>query len=375
MPEGRRVPLARRVVVRRAPVIHLLLLLCIAAYAALGWRTGGWWVADAGDLIRAGGAFAPALAGGEWWRLLSAIFLHGGVVHLAVNGIALRDIGPEVEGRDGPLRTLLVFLLAGAVGFAASSAWHPEVVSIGASGAILGLIGWWGVGVWRSPGGRGSVFRAARLRALGIYLALVFGAGLLVPGIDNTAHLAGLLTGTLLRLAALWQPGGRPWGLSVAVLAVALLLPAGLQLYPAEWSQRYAERQRFERIYAEFAAADRQVNLVLQAIGRESRAGTLSESEALRRMDAEVLPVLAENLRRWQDVRFSSPALSAEAGVWATYARVRLEALQALRRAVLTGDRSQVVRFETLMRDAAALAASSSENEGPPPPGQDGKTD
>lgn len=353
---------------RRAPVIHLLLLLCVVAYAVLGWRTGGWWVADAGDLIRAGGAFAPALAAGEPWRLLSAIFLHGGLVHLLVNGVALRDIGHEVEVRDGHGRTLLVFLLAGAVGFAASSAWHPEVVSIGASGAILGLIGWWGVGVWKSPGGRGDAFRAARLRALGIYLAVVFGAGLLVPGIDNMAHLAGLLTGALLRLAALY----RPWGWPVAVLAVALSVPAGLQLYPAEWSQRYAERQRFERLYGEFAVADRQVTAVLQAIGRESRAGTLTEAEALRRVDTEVLPPLAENLRRWQDVRFSSPALGAEAGVWTTYARVRLEAMQALRRGVLTGDRSQVARFETLMRDAAALAAAAAERNHPPP---GGKTD
>lgn len=346
----------------RAPITHVLLLLCVLAYVGVGVFGGRWWTADAGDLIRAGGAFAPALAAGEWWRTLTAIFLHGGALHLLLNAIALRDIGAEVEARDGGGRLLLVFLLAGAAGFAASSAWHPEAVGIGASGAILGLIGWWGMDVWQATERTNTGWRAVRLRALAIYLALVFGAGLAVPGIDNVAHLAGLLCGAGMRLGA----GVRGRRLAASAVAVAVGVWLGLVAYPDEWARRQSDRVLFEETYRLFVVADRQANASLQDISRASRGGVLADSEALRRLDAEVLAPLAENQRRWQDVRFASSALTEEAAIWATYARVRVEAIQALRVAMVTGDRTQLARFQQLLREAGQLAEGSSADAQPP---------
>lgn len=347
------------------PATGLLIALCVAAYVATALAGGQWLAIDAGDLIRFGGSYAPAMAAGEAWRLWSAIFLHGGLLHLLINMIALRDIGGEVELRNGAAVMVAVFLIAGAAGFLASALGRPEVVSIGASGGILGLIGHWGVSLWRG-GGLAPGERRGRLQALAVYLALIFGMGALVPGIDQWAHLGGLLGGVLLALLHTRQrPGrharyGRFW---LACLIAALGLPLATRGFPPAWQARYEEHQTFVARYREFAASDRLANARLQALGRDSRAGRLSDAEALAVIDREILPRLAENRRRWQNVRFASPRLETERKMWARYAELRDEGVQALRHAAATGDRASLQRFEALMQQAATLVEPNAQAE------------
>lgn len=348
------------------PLTGLLIAACVLAYLGLALAGGQWWSIDAGDLIRFGGSYAPAIAAGESWRLWSAIFLHGGIVHLLVNMIALRDIGGEVERVDGVPVLLAVFLLAGAAGFLASALSRPEVVSIGASGGILGLIGHWGVSLWR---GRGLTVgeRRRRLQVLAVYLVLIFGMGALVPGIDQWAHAGGFAAGTL--LALLRRRGGRSGDLAgeiaggerrqtrfwLACLIAAAALPLAAASFPASWEVRYVEHAAFVERYRVFAAQDRAVNAQLQAIGAASRAGRMSDAEALALIDRDVLPRLAENRRHWQNASFTSPRLEAERRVWVQYASLREDAVLALRQAAVTGSRADLERFEARMAEAARL--------------------
>jgi rhomboid protease GluP len=149
-------------------------------------------------LLAWGANFGPAVAQGQWWRLLSNIFLHGGVFHLLNNMFSLWLLGSLLERPVGTGRLALLYLGAGVGGSLASLAWHPATVGVGASGAIFGLMGAALVLAWRRA-------LPESLRGVVFLLAVVSGGfsllmGFLMPGIDNAAHLGGLLTGAVLGL-------------------------------------------------------------------------------------------------------------------------------------------------------------------------------
>ncbi len=121
-----------------------------------------------------------------------AIFLHGGLLHIAMNSWVLMDIGPMVEEVYGSARYLFLYVFTGVAGFACSSfRFH---FSIGASGALMGLIGVMLAITTRRGGAYMQMVRGQLIRWV-IYILLF---GLLVPGIDNLAHLGGLAAGFLL---------------------------------------------------------------------------------------------------------------------------------------------------------------------------------
>ena len=78
---------------------------------------------------------------GQWWRLVTAMFLHGGLLHIGMNMWCLVDLGPEVESLFSTTKFTVLYLVTGVFGFALSLLWSPGGMSVGASGAIMGLIG------------------------------------------------------------------------------------------------------------------------------------------------------------------------------------------------------------------------------------------
>jgi membrane associated rhomboid family serine protease len=149
----------------------------------------------AGSLL-AGGAMVPALvAQGEWWRLLTAVFLHAGLLHLALNSLGLYVFGSLIEQTLGTARFLAVYLVTGFAASAVSFTFgSPAGAAVGASGAIFGLLG-----AWLAYNLRRRSLSMARANvqwaAIVIAINLVFGAA--IPGIDNLAHIGGLLSGVI----------------------------------------------------------------------------------------------------------------------------------------------------------------------------------
>jgi rhomboid protease GluP len=124
----------------------------------------------------------------EWFRLITAMFLHGGLLHIGFNMMVLLDIGPVVEELYGSPRYLFLYVTTGAAGFALS-VWH--VPAVGASGAIMGLIGLMiAVTTKRS----GAAMQALRSRLVS-WVVTIFVFGFLMPGIDNWGHFGGLAAG------------------------------------------------------------------------------------------------------------------------------------------------------------------------------------
>jgi rhomboid protease GluP len=144
-------------------------------------------------LVRAGALDSRLVAGGEWWRLLTCVFVHIGVIHLLFNLYALLSVSSFLEEEVGPARYLSLFLLSGLGGSAASYVLHARVVSAGASGALFGLIGF-AIAYFRRQGSaRGRDIRSFMVR----WALYAFFFGLLVRA-DNYAHAGGFAVGFLL---------------------------------------------------------------------------------------------------------------------------------------------------------------------------------
>jgi rhomboid protease GluP len=144
---------------------------------------------DSRTLVYFGAKLNYLLAQGEWWRLVTAGFLHGGIVHIFSNCIGLFLIGADVEETYGASRMLVIYFCSTVAGFYASAMWNPGV-SIGASAAVFGLLG--AMIAYGVRAGQGLNLRSGYVMWAGFNL--VFG---LVGGgnIDNAAHIGGLAAG------------------------------------------------------------------------------------------------------------------------------------------------------------------------------------
>ncbi len=156
---------------------------------------------------------AYALKHGRWWTLVTAIYLHGGLLHILFNLLWVRQLAPAVEDLFGRARLVVIFTAAGALGFLVSDlAGVP--FSIGASGGIFGLLG----ALVFYGKSRGGTFGLAIMRQYGHWALILFVLGFLMPGVDNFAH-AGGFAGGFLAGAALGSTDRRPERIVDAMVA------------------------------------------------------------------------------------------------------------------------------------------------------------
>jgi rhomboid protease GluP len=198
---------------RQTPVT-ILLLAAIAAAFGLEMMRGA--TDDARALVALGANYPPAvLQQGQWWRLVTSMFLHGGFLHLFFNGWALVQLGGLFERWIGSGRLIFTYFATGICGSLASVLFTNNV-SVGASGAIFGLLGALIAFLLR---------RRNRLAAGGksILSQLVFWAGLnlilgaSMPMIDNFAHIGGLVAGFVVGLLLRERQIARPMEAEIPV--------------------------------------------------------------------------------------------------------------------------------------------------------------
>jgi rhomboid protease GluP len=146
-------------------------------------------------LLALGAKWGPAIDAGQYWRFLTPIVLHGGIIHLAFNSYALYALGPETERVFGTWRFLAIYLIAGFAGTLASYIRSPGL-SIGASGAIFGLIGALTAFFYRAKSLIGSEASRQQVTQLVSMAAINIVLGFTIPTIDNAAHIGGMIAGT-----------------------------------------------------------------------------------------------------------------------------------------------------------------------------------
>jgi len=242
----------------RPPVATWALVAAIGAVFALQLAFHA--TEDTNALVRMGALLARRVHAGELWRLVSCTFLHAGVVHVALNVLVLLAIGLGLERILGSARYLLVYVVS-ALGGSVLSLLVTKAVSVGASGALWGLMAAQFVLAWRSKNVLPQHMQAAVLRSaaqnLGLNLVNSFR-----PGVDWAAHIGGGLSGGLLMLALvaslprmvaapdapLTEP--RPsWTLRLLAAVGVVVLATGLGLGLARgqfW--KLGEPPRFQRV-------------------------------------------------------------------------------------------------------------------------------
>ncbi|RYY90740.1 MAG: rhomboid family intramembrane serine protease, partial [Chitinophagaceae bacterium] len=175
------------------------------------------------DLIRWGANYLPYTLGGEPWRLFTACFVHIGILHLLLNMYALFQQGIFLESVLGRTRLLTAYIATGLISSLTSLWWHRNdmVVSAGASGAIFGLFGVFGA-LLTSKLLPDSV-RKQLLGSIGavIVINLLYG---LKAGIDNSAHVGGLVSGFI--IGQLFLPGLKKKQRGAARISTAIVLAA-----------------------------------------------------------------------------------------------------------------------------------------------------
>jgi rhomboid protease GluP len=186
----------------RRKVTLILVLLNIVIFAVLE-VLGDTYSAE--FMVRHGAMYTPMVRNGEYWRLLSAMFLHFGFEHLAYNMFSLFFLGDILETIVGPIRFLAIYLAGGLGGNVLSYVMSIErgtyKVSAGASGAIFAVMGAFFYIVIRNR----KNFGRDGMRRLGMMVVLMIMQGIVDRGVDQSAHMGGMAAGFLLGIA-LYHP-------------------------------------------------------------------------------------------------------------------------------------------------------------------------
>ncbi|HLJ75354.1 MAG TPA: rhomboid family intramembrane serine protease [Thermoanaerobaculia bacterium] len=145
------------------------------------------------------GAIVPGLLQRhEYWRLVAAMFLHGFWWHWGLNCWALYQLGTLYETLFGSVRFTVIYFVTGIIASAASSLHMQQGLGVGASGAIFGILGAFIFSIRRSPQYRHQPWTRSLINQLAFWIVANVIIGFSFPGIDNTAHIAGLVSGLLL---------------------------------------------------------------------------------------------------------------------------------------------------------------------------------
>lgn len=190
---------------QQARLTFILIALNVIAYLVVALQGGNFLQPGGRELVKLGANFAPFTVGHlEIWRLLTSMFLHGSLMHLAINMYSLYSVGTMVEFLCGRKKYLAIYLICGLIGSVASVGANllrtRPGISIGASGAVFGIYGFFLLLMWLRKDLVHPSARRQILQSGAIFIGINLFLGFMSPGIDNAAHIGGLVSGLLASL-------------------------------------------------------------------------------------------------------------------------------------------------------------------------------
>lgn len=360
---------------RRVHVTIALIALNALAFVVSAAMAGNPMQIGSAVLLKLGANHAPLVVQGEAWRLAAAMFLHGGLLHIGLNMFALYQAGQVVERLFGATGFLLLYLVAGLAGNVASIWWNPSGISVGASGAVFGVYGAL-LGYLRAqPKSMPlSVFNQIRSSTLAFIGYSLF-AGIAIPGIDNAAHVGGLLGGIALGYGFAQPLSGvrsfTPRSPRALIALVVVALACGWMWHRVPQSQHGARLVRvpgdggFGRVVAQLvleeASLIARTNGLLDNLGKEK----VSPAEAVSEIRTELVPRWQAQVDALSQLRLPQglPGGLAEGPhekrrrLLVRYAELRRDALIAIADAIGNRDIRRREDANELQRQADALIA------------------
>jgi rhomboid protease GluP len=259
-----------------------LIVACVIVYLAKAYHDHSLLGGTLESSITWGANYGPRTLGGQWWRLVTHLFLHAGPFHILMNMWVLWDVGRLMERLVGPMAMAMIYFLTGVAGGMASLAFHPDAVSLGASGAIFGVIGaLFGLLLHARDAVPPARLRQLRSAIIAMVIFSVF-FGLSVQGIDNAAHAGGAIAGLLAGLIVLPARSPGHW-LRIGILAVVgagtVLLSACLLLYAFH----------FVAVLQHYPEKERRILETYHDLIRQHALGELADREFADRLEADVI--------------------------------------------------------------------------------------
>jgi membrane associated rhomboid family serine protease len=345
----------------RPIVTWVLIALNVAVYLAAASQGAGWLVAKPAVLIHWGTNFGPLTLAGQWWRLFTSMFVHFGLVHIALNMWVLAALGPRVERLFGSTCYLILYVFAGLCGSLASLWWHPAVNSAGASGAIFGVIG--GLLAFAiNPATRlpASITANERTSAVVFILYnLMYGFG--HQGIDNACHVGGLVGGLMMGwlLAQPLDPEARRAQSHRLYLGTALGLASLLALaWPLARRAHFTQADAvFEEDLLSIGPEETQAVSQMQKLAQKLQSHQITQFTWADETSKTVIPlwVTMEGQIKAHLLPASSPNAALRTALL-TYLDERRQGLQWLAKGEHFNDNSEMQRGAALMRQSDAAA-------------------
>ena len=278
----------------RAVVTPLLIAVNVCVFVAAALHGAGVGQSDPAVMIRWGSNFGPYTLDGQPWRLLTSMFLHFGLAHLALNMLGLWSLGNLTERLFGWASFLTIYLGAGLCGSLLSLYWHPLTNSAGASGAIFGVLGALLVFMISPRTGVAPHIAAPQRNSALLFIAVNLLNGFTHAGIDNAAHIGGLLGGMLLGWM-LALPLTREARADAPRLRALVILGSGAALTACAWWLLTApglthEERAFRQQFLQFEREEPALAEEFSRLGRLAQAGIVGDAEFGRRLATSLLP-------------------------------------------------------------------------------------
>ncbi len=216
---------------KEAPATPIIMAINFLVFGLMVASTGGqaFMSPTQRTLLQWGADYGPLALTGEYWRTFTSMFVHIGIIHIAMNMYILWDVGRILERLYGTSKFLVIYLLAGLGGAVASLYFNPNVLSAGASGAVFGAFGAL-LAIFRE---HNSSFEKSYIQSAtrSVVFLLIFNLlwGLSQKGIDNAAHVGGFFTGVLAGFSVLpatlgdkrWSGKNIAWALFLLIMIAA----------------------------------------------------------------------------------------------------------------------------------------------------------
>ncbi len=344
-------------------ITPIIVALNVAVFAAMAVATKRLGQFPPQELLAWGANFGILTINGQWWRLFTALFVHFSLLHVLLNMWALWNIGRLSERLFGHAALLCLYLAAGVLASVTSVAWDPSLSSVGASGAIFGLFGAFLAFLIRRRREIPSSIVRRHWISTSAFVLFNLISGAIQPGIDNAAHVGGLLSGFVLGLI-LARPLNRenreflPIKESLAAAAfVAVLVIAGVWQVKGIGSQLTIPEQYFRR-HSAYVSGEAENLQLWSALAQRAGAGSISDAELGQRFEQDILPFWQTQSVQLQKENETLKGPEREyALLVADFVKLRYDWAKALIDATKNNDSSRAAEAVALMAKTGAASA------------------